>query len=108
MEELLLQISLAFSVGCRTCLRYSCSSALSIPLPECECKRSKKVCRIASPGYELGFIQLFLELVLKARYNKNSIAGLQLLVLKEMKALSISEKVANPKKKKKRSFQFSH
>lgn len=53
--------------------------------------------RIASPGYELGFIQLFLELVLKARYNKNSIAGLQLLVLKEMKALSISEKVANPK-----------
>lgn len=42
-------------------------------------------------------MQLFLELVLKALYNKNLITGLQLLVLKEMKSLSVFVKVVNLK-----------
>lgn len=46
-----------------------------------------------------GFIQLFLELVLKARHNKNLITGLQLLVLEGTKPLSVFVKVAHLKEK---------
>jgi len=55
--------------------------------------------RVVNLGYELGFIQLFLELVLKARYYKNLITGLQLLVLEGMKPLSVFVKVAHLKVK---------
>lgn len=55
--------------------------------------------RMVSLGYETGFIQLFLELVLKARYNKNLITGLQLLVLEGTKPLLVFVKVAHLKVK---------
>lgn len=54
---------------------------------------------MVSLGYEPGFIQLFLELVVRARYNKILITGLQRLVLEGVKPLLVFVKVAHLKVK---------
>lgn len=54
---------------------------------------------MASVSYEPGFIQLFLELLLKACDNRNLITGLHLLVLEGPKPLLVIVEVAHLKVK---------